>query len=259
MNERHKHLGIVFSGGGVRGLAHVGVIKALEEYNIQPDYIAGASAGAIVGAFYAAGYGSGDILDFFKTTSLFKWSNFAFSKPGLIDMDKFISVFEQYFPENSFETLKKPLFITATDIVNGKSRLFSKGKLIEAILASAAFPLVFSPVQIGENLYSDGGIMNNFPIEPLQSYCDKIIGVYVSPVHPVDKSELTSAISVMERVYHIGVNSSSLSKLHHCDVLINPDELSTYGAFSLKYIEEIYQIGYRAAIEQLREWRVQKS
>ena len=110
--------GIVLSGGGVRGLAHIGVIKALEENGIYPTYITGASAGAIVGTFYAAGYPCEEILDFFHSTSMFSINNYTYRKPGLLDTDKFYKIFKKYFPEDRFEALKKSLYISATDILN---------------------------------------------------------------------------------------------------------------------------------------------
>jgi NTE family protein len=247
--------GLVLSGGGIRGLAHAGVIKALEEEGIYPSYIAGASAGAIVGAFYAAGYRDEDILAIFHKTSIFSSDKYAYRKPGFIDTDKFHETFKAYFPEDSFESLKKKLFISATDILAGKTKFFHEGPLINAVLASAAFPVVLSPMLIDGVLYADGGITNNFPVEPLLHHCDKIIGVYVNPLRKIDAEELTSSRSVIDRAFKIGMANMSIQKFSHCDLVIAPKKLSRFGTFSMSHLDDAFEIGYEAAKEQLEDIR----
>ncbi|WP_222829366.1 patatin-like phospholipase family protein [Olleya sp. ITB9] len=175
------NIGLVLSGGGVRGAAHIGVIKALEEHNIKPTHISGTSAGAIVGALYAAGVHWSDILTFFKSVSIFKTTRYARNKPGFINSDKFYEDLEAFFPIDEFNALQKPLYITAANVIDGTLKIFKKGQLIKPIIASASFPGVFTPIEINGKFYIDGGTLNNFPVEPLQQECDKIIGVYVNP------------------------------------------------------------------------------
>lgn len=253
--QNEQTYGLVLSGGGVRGLAHIGVIKALEEHGIYPSYIAGASAGAIVGAFYAAGYASEEILDFFHSTSLFSLNKYNYQKPGIIDTDRFYDIFKSYFPEDSFEALKKPLYISTTDILNGKNKIFHKGSLIRTVLASAAFPVVLSPLMIDGTLYADGGITNNFPVEPLLGQCDQIVGVYASPLKTLKAEELNTSMAVMERAFSIGINSMSTRKFSDCDMLIVPEQLLSVGTFSMSSLDQAHQIGYDAAIKMLKERR----
>ncbi len=247
--------GIVLSGGGIRGLAHVGVIQALEEEGIYPSYIAGASAGAIVGAFYAAGYRADDILAFFRKTSIFSIDKYTYRKPGLIDTDKFYQIFKAYFPEDRFDHLKKKLFVSATDILAGKTRFFHEGPLINAVLASAAFPVVLSPMTIEGVLYADGGITNNFPVEPLLAHCDKIIGVYVNPLNKIKAVELSSSLSVLDRAFKIGMANISIQKFGQCNLVIAPEKLSHFGTFSMSHLDEAYEIGYEAAKNRLADIR----
>jgi NTE family protein len=244
-------IGLVLSGGGMRGVAHVGVIQVLEEQGLNISHIAGASAGAIVGALYAEGHSPKEMLEFFRSTSIFKLSNYAFNKPGVIDTDNFISVFKEYFKSDTFESLEKQLFIVATDIENAKSQVFHSGPLIRTILASSAFPMIFSPVTIDDVLYADGGIMNNFPIEPLEDICDKIIDIYVNPINPLKKTDLKTTLSIMERAYHLSIGASSLKKFKAFDILIAPEELSQYETFNVNHIDDIYKIGYEAAKKRL--------
>lgn len=245
--------GLVLSGGGTRGMAHIGAIKAMEEYGIRPSYIAGTSSGAVVGAFYAAGYSSDEMLDFFKKTPFFSFSHYTFWKPGFLDADKFYPIFKEYFPDDRFESLQKQLFIPATDIINGQSKIFSSGQLIRPMIASAAVPGVLSPLEINGVLYSDGGILNNFPIEPLQAHCDKIIGIYLSPIKEIKLNTLKTSYSVMERAYHLATAKDSIQKFPLFDKIICPEELYPYGTFDMYSLETIFQIGYETAQRELKE------
>ena len=172
-------LGLVFSGGGVRALAHAGLLKALEEKGLRPSIISGTSGGALIGALYACGVKPDDMMRFFKETPLFKWSMITFKKVGLVDSAKYAKFFKKELQYHTFEELQLPLIVTATNLLNGKLQYFSKGELIQPIIASAALPPYFSPVRIGESLYCDGGLLDNFPIEPIRKQCDKIIGSFM--------------------------------------------------------------------------------
>ncbi|NND08484.1 MAG: patatin-like phospholipase family protein [Saprospiraceae bacterium] len=250
-SDSKNHIGLVLSGGGIRGVAHIGVIRALEEAGIFPDMIAGTSAGALVGALYAAGKSWQEMLTFFKEASIFRISNFAHGKPGLINSDKFYELYRSQFMEDSFEHLKKPLFIATCDLMKGREKLFSKGPLIKALLASAALPGVFSPIEINGALYADGGILNNFPVEPLLPLCSTIWGVYVNPIEELIPEDLDSTRQVVERAFHLTTRYPSLRKLKSCTHIICPAGLSAYATFSINAEQEIFELGYREAIKSL--------
>lgn len=253
MNDKMdtEKIGLVLSGGGVRGVAQIGAIKALEEKGIFPSVISGTSAGAVVGAFYAAGYSWEEILSFFRTTTLFSFHNFPFRKPGLIDTEKISDVLVKYFPEDSFDVLTKKLYVTATDMIKNKMKIYQSGELIMPLLASAAFPGVFSPVNINDSLYADGGITNNFPVEPLLAECDMIIGVYVNAIKKIEKSDLNSVLSVIERAYEISRANTSMQKFRDCQMVISPEALNEFSTFGTRHIDEIFNIGYEETIRML--------
>lgn len=237
-------IGLVLSGGGVKGIAHIGALKALGEHDIFPDCVSGSSAGAMVGALYAAGKKPEEIFQIFQESNIFSFSNFAFGKPGIIDLEKFKAQFQKYFPEDSFEALERKLFVSTTDLIRGRTKIFQKGPLVDAILASSAFPMVFSPYKIQDGLYADGGIVNNFPVEPLVGKCDYILGVYVNPLKKTAPEKLTNTLRVMERVYQITTRYSSILKLEDCDRIILPQELEQYSTFDMKKAPTIFEMGY---------------
>lgn len=252
------NIGLVLSGGGVRGVAHLGALTYMEEIGIEPNAISGSSAGSIVGALYAAGHPINTILEVFKNTNIFSWNNFTARKPGIIDSDQFYSVLKPHLPEDDFAALKKKLYVTATDILNGISVTFSEGKLIKTILASSAVPVVFSPVEIDGKMYVDGGVLNNFPIEPLHGRCQAIIGINVHPIKSVSAKDINSTIKIMDRVLRIAIYHQTRQKLPLCNIAISPPELANYGTFERDRFEEIFEIGYKAAKKKKDEFLLLK-
>jgi NTE family protein len=244
--------GLVLSGGGIRGVAHIGAIKALEEYGIYPSLIAGTSVGAIVGALYAAGCTWEEMLDFFKSTEIFSFTNYAMGKPGFLDTEKFHDQLKAYIPNDTFESLEKQLHVTATNLLDGTLNVFSRGQLIKPVLASAAVPGLFAPVQIEKGYYVDGGTLNNFPVDLIKQRCDRIIGVYVNPFNHVNIKDLNHVNKVLERAYHVMVANETTQKFKDCDILIRPANMNKYSMFTLKNLDIILDLGYTAAKNALK-------
>lgn len=253
MEAEHNNLGLVLSGGGVRGVAHIGAIQALLEHDIAPDVVSGSSAGAVVGALYCNGYSPEEMLDFFKKTPLFHINKFAFSKPGFIDTDKFYDDFKKYFEHDSFSQLHKKLFVTTVDICEGVLKVFESGQLIRTLLASSAFPGLFSPVHMDHSLYADGGILDNFPTAPILGSCAPMIGVYASPLSRIEPDGLKYSVNVLERAIRINYSKRSHAKFNHCQLMVEPLKLVDFGLLDIGKVDEIYQIGYESACETLRE------
>ncbi|WP_310993258.1 patatin-like phospholipase family protein [Aequorivita marina] len=246
-------IGLVLSGGGARGAAHIGALKAFEEYNIEPTYVSGTSVGAIVGALYAGGVHWSEILNFFKDTSIFHTKRYAFNKPGFLDTEKFYDDLKVFFPRDNFDVLEKNLSITATNVIDGKLKIFNEGQLIKPVIASASFPGVFTPTEINGSYYIDGGILNNFPIEPLQKPCDKIIGVFINGLKKISVKDLKHSFSVADRALKIRAASESISKFSACDLLISPKGLGEYATFGMGNIDAIFELGYVTAIKAIQE------
>jgi NTE family protein len=247
-------LGLVLSGGGSRGLAHAGVLKALGEHGIEPDCISGTSAGALVGALHLAGHREDAILDFFEKTSPFRFSHLApFGKPGWLDTEKIEEDFRAFFPQDSFAALAKPLFVTATDLIGARLVVFSSGPLIRPLLASASIPMLFTPTPFDGTLYADGGILDNFPTRPLDGLCRATLGVYVSPLHRIEAGKLDNSLAVTQRAVEIGMYLAAARKFRYLDLVLCPQELDAYSTLDPKRHREILDIGYRAAAERMDE------
>ncbi|UGS21317.1 patatin-like phospholipase family protein [Flavobacterium cyclinae] len=250
MNKNSKSIGIVLSGGGSKGIAHAGALQFLTEQGIQPSCIAGTSAGAIVGGLFAFGKSPAEILEFFKSIYFFHWKHFTFKKAGLIDSESFKSYFSEILGAITIEELRIPAYITATDLVKGKLKIFNpETKLIDAILASSSFPGMLSPYEINKELYSDGGILNHFPTDILQGRCDYLIGVYVSPIQNIESKDLKSIKSVTSRAFDLLYANYNYQKFNNCDWVIEPKELANFSTFetSKSKMDTIFEIGYNEA------------
>ncbi|HBO38050.1 MAG TPA: patatin [Pasteurellaceae bacterium] len=257
MNKSHKTIGLALSGGGHKGLAHAGVLQFLQEQGIEAQVIAGTSAGSIVGSLYALGKKPAEILDFFQSVNLFSLNHLSFGKGGLLDAEKFIIYLDDIFGDMTLAELKRDLYISATNIETGRTKIFNRNvKVKEAVAASSAFPGVFSPVLVEGHLYSDGGILNNFPVNTIQGRCDFLIGVNLDPsVGYKSHVELNSIKSVTLRVMNIMMAYNAAFQNTQCDWNICPQRLREYNVFetSKKRIKEIYLIGYEEAAREFEQ------
>jgi len=207
-----------------------------------------------VGALYANGNSIVDMLTFFKETPLFKYNFLTIVKPGLIDTERYFDIFKEYFPENTFEALDRELYVVATDLLKGEQEFFSRGELIRPLLASAALPPVFSPVALKNSLYADGGIMNNFPLEPLTDTTDFVIGSNVSITGEVDKHAIRNSLQLTGRVTGLMIYASSKEKINTCNLLLEPRALESVGVLDKKGIETAFTIGYDHAMRTFTDF-----
>ncbi|MFT3747729.1 MAG: patatin-like phospholipase family protein [Agriterribacter sp.] len=242
----NNKIGITLSGGGFRGIAHLGILKYMFEQGIKPDMISGASVGSLIGAFIAQGYMPDEILQFSKKEKLFTYSDFFTSRGGLFSTIVFEKLIKKYIPHDSFEKLKIPLFVSVTDITHAESIIFAEGSLSFAVKSSCCFPLVFQPVFYKDNTYlCDGGLLNNFPVEQLRSLCNKVIGVNVDPISTLE-GPLGYKIMIA-RIIRMTTALKAVNSKHLCDIYLQPDELNNYSTFETKKIDAIFQLGYEYA------------
>ncbi|GAB6011869.1 patatin-like phospholipase family protein [Viscerimonas tarda] len=252
MEIKQKYpLGLALSGGGAKGFAHLGVMQALEEKGLRPDIISGTSAGAFAGVLYADGHSPQEILSFFQRKNFKNFAEFSIPKGGLFKLARFHSFLEEHLRARTFEELKIPLRVVATDIEHGIPVTFDKGPLIPVIVASCSYPIVFTPTEINGTHYVDGGLFNNFPVSAIRKQCDKVVGVNVSPL--TLQKYRNSLWFVAERSFHYMTGANTMAERTLCDVLIESTKLSKYAMFSIEHMEEIYEIGYKTAKRKLNQ------
>ena len=186
----NKNISLVLSGGGARGIAHIGAIEELEKQGFKIKSIAGTSMGAFVGGIYALGKMQEYKEWIFTLDKLdvFKFLDFTFSSQGLIKLDKVFNKMKKFIPDMNIEELKINYAAIATDINNNKEIVFTKGSIYKAIRASIAIPTVFTPVKKGNSILVDGGVVNPIPLNRVKRTKDDIlVAVHVNADVPVYK------------------------------------------------------------------------
>lgn len=242
-------VGIVLSGGGIRGIAHLGVLKAFINAGITFSHISGTSAGSIAGAFYAAGIDPEEGLKIFIKAKLLRFIRPAVGSLGLINIENTANLLKEYFPDDQIENLKIPLTIAATNFSKGRLVYFTKGPLIRAILASSCIPGIFRPIMIDNQMYVDGGVLNNFPVEPLLNNCDFIIGSSCNHLKPIQK--ITNITSLIARAGVMSVNKDVEQKAAFCNILIEPKGMGEISTFDTKKAEIIYWLAYEETLRAI--------
>lgn len=236
-------VGVVLSGGGARGIAHLGVFKALQELGVPISRIAGTSAGAIVGVMIANGYSPDETLKIVEASSFMKHLRPAWNRMGLLRIDTAIELYRKYLHHDRFEALQIPLHVAAVDLNEGELVVFESGELIRPVLASCCLPGVFEPMLLNKRQYVDGGVLNNLPVELIENKVDLLIGSHCNPFGLT--KPITSMKGVIERSLILAVQSKTKERFTKCQLLIEPPELASYGLSEVKRARELFRIGYQ--------------
>lgn len=239
----------MLSGGASHGFAHLGVLKALREYNIKPGIISGVSVGSIVGSFYCDGYQPEEILEMFEKNKIYKLVKLKIKRHGLFNISGLKETMQNNLKSENIEDLDIPLVIAATNIKNGTIRYFTKGNLVERVMASSSIPVLVNPVKIDGELYVDGGVTDNFPIDPLVNICKEIIGINVNPIGQFDPKSKLGQLAL--HTFHLRVSSGIKEKKKLLKYYFEPRELKTFSYWDITKARDMFEIGYDHAIEVL--------
>lgn len=247
-------VGFALSGGGARGFAHLGAIKALREKGLTPDYLSGTSAGAFAGSLIADGYSPEEIISFFNNRVFQEFAKLMIPRSGIFSSVPFYHFLRKYLHAKTFDELKIPLSVTATNLEKGKSVHFTEGLIIPPVVASCSVPIIFKPVKINDDHYIDGGIFKNLPALPIRKHCRFVIGINVSPlVHRPYKENIWN---IAEQSFHYMFTANTFADKKACDLLIDavpPDNKNDYSMFDLLHTQEIYELGYTKTIEAIEK------
>ncbi len=238
-----KSIGISFGAGGARGIAHLLMIEALDELGVKPSIISGSSIGAVVGAFYAAGFSakemrqilellihpkSDSVFDFILKSDIVKMFTMfdpQFIKSGFIKGEKFQKFMESHLKVSRFEELKIPLKIVATDYWKKEAVVFEKGDLIQPIKASYSLPGLFTPVKIKNRILIDGGAVNPLPFDLIMDKCDITIAIDVTAFKAQSESDIPPTFDSVFTTYQTMQNSIIKERLKFIrpDIYIRPE------------------------------------
>ncbi len=243
----------VLSGGGCRGFAHLGVVKALKEHSIIPCEIAGTSAGAIAGTFLADGFAPDEIKELFLSQLKLSMFPLNWFKPGLISMKNIREFLEKNLTHTKFEQLQIPFYVTATNFINGVQTTFKEGELVNAVIAASSIPVLFPPVLINGIPYLDGGLSNNLPVEPFSDRKKDVVCVYVNPIKPFKSDE--GSFEVLDRSIHLSFRPIVRKSSEGCYLYIEPENLYNYGLFDIHKLSEIFDVGYNSTKSILQNFK----
>jgi len=276
-NDPDVSVGLVLSGGGAKGLAHIGALKVIEQSGVRIDYITGTSMGAIIGGLYASGYSAKQLDSIFNETNFskliqdqlpraaktfqereeseryaftFPFDNFVLTIPRGISKGQniynLLAQLTQHVDSKDFKKLPIPFFCIATDIETGSEIILDEGNLAQALSASGAIPTLLRPVEIDGRLLSDGGIVNNYPVELLkQKSVDYIIGIDVQD-SLYSRKKLVSGLDIMTQVNNFRTIKAMKEKRSYTDLYIRPD-IKDFTILSFDDGKEIINNGQKAA------------
>ena len=280
-NQQKKDVkvGLVLSGGGAKGMAHIGALKVIEESGVRIDYIGGTSTGAIIGGLHAVGYSAVQIDSIFKeinfseliqddlprsTKTFFEkyeseryaltlpFQDFKISLPSSISKgqnmyDLFSKLTLHVSDIEDFNELPIPFFCIATNIESGKETILNKGYLPRAVAASSALPTLFNPVKLGDSIFIDGGITNNYPIDRVRAMgADVIIGIDVQASLKT-RENLKSVIEILGQINNYETIELMKEKRNKTDIYIHPN-INDYTVVSFDEKNEIIQVGSKEAL-----------
>ena len=282
--QKEPKVGLVLSGGGAKGFAHIGALKVIDSLGIKIDYVAGTSMGAIIGSLYATGYSGKELEALFNTVDFnelindefprsskpfyerenaekyavsLPFDNFKINLPSGLSRGQNVYnlLYQLMLPVNEirdFKDLPIPFFCIATNIDTGESIVMDKGRLAEAVTASGALPSLFQPVTIGDTILLDGGVTNNFPVEELRAKgMDIIIGVDVQDVLK-DRASLKSAPEILVQINNFRTIEAMKTKASLTDIYIKPD-ITNFSVVSFDEGRDIIANGADAARANLQQ------
>ena len=243
-------IGLALGGGAAKGVAHIGVLKALEDANIEVDYIAGTSVGAMIAALYAFRVDVETIGSLARRLTMSKVTSFKLNKTGFFSTESLRELMLEYVGDVAIEDAAIPLSIVATDINSGEEIVLTSGSVVDAVCASAAIPGIYIPVEINGRTLVDGGLVQNVPIEALQTAGAGVtIASHLNSVSHYQ--EISHVLDVMRNAFEIAVSQHTQDQLKEADLLISMDLSDFSLRDNTERYDELFNIGHQAATVQL--------
>ena len=220
--KQKKTFGLALSGGGPRGMAHIGALQALEDLGIKPGYIAGTSVGALVGALYVFGVPLQQQREFAESLSWWKISKFRWRSLGIATNEPIKEMVEEFLEQRHIEEAPIPFSILTADIVTGERVVLRSGDVALAVRATTALPGLYAPVKIDDRMLVDGGIVENIPVSPLlEDDCDVIIGIDLLANRPI-RTEPKKTTDIIANTFYIIMTNYQHGNEHKADLILKP-------------------------------------
>ena len=253
---KRPRIGLAMGGGFARGMSHIGVLKVFEQERIPIDYVAGTSVGAVIGAAYCSGLSAKEMEEIAMLVRFKDFARWTISRFGLCSNDRMKGFLDRLFRVHTFEELRVPLAIAATEFTTGQGVVFKSGSLTDAVRASCAYPGMFLPVSLDGKLYVDGLLGYPVPAKPLREMgADRVIAVHLA-AHWVSGKGPRHVFDVIGQCFSIAQDRMSALWKQHADVMIEPN-IEHFGYDEFQRSSEMIAIGEAAAREalpQIRAW-----
>lgn len=247
--EKNKKLGIALGSGGAKGMAHIGILRAFEEENINFDVVTGCSIGSIAGGLYARGFSTANMLAALKELKLYEPQSVLYYTLQGVSVAK---ILDDMLGGADFDELILPFAAVASDIDRGEQVVLSEGNVALAMAASSAIPPVFRAVELGGRRLVDGAYFNNVPADVCKNLgADFVIGVALGTENP-ENDKIKPALDAIYRNNKIPVTDRAAAGRKNSDVYLAPD-LSAYTSASYKNLDDMYEIGYEYAKQKMPE------
>lgn len=227
----------------MRGSAHIGVLKALFEKQVQAMGISATSAGAFIGAFICDGFQPDDVAGIIQKHEPELHLNIRNWKRGFMDFSGVKEVLKKNLRHQNIQQLQIPLYISATSLDSGLQKIFTEGSIIDAVAAASAIPMILPPVEIDGRMYIDGGVSNNLPYEPFIGSLHQLIGIHVNPLPRYDKN--TGWLQNLERTLHLMMLEKVMHGREYCDLFIEPPTLTQFLMFESGHSKEMIEAAYQ--------------
>ncbi len=247
-----KRIGVTLSGGFVKGAAHIGFLKALEYKGLSPSFIAGASAGALVGFLYACGIPLEKMEEIGRELS---WKKLATPslKGGLFKLDGLHRILTELTGNPDLKELKIPFALTVVNLKTLKVEVKREGPAVDFVVASCSVPPLFSPWKVGNEHYVDGGVRNCLPAEVTKSSgVDLNICSNVNTYSGLENYDPQSITNVTVRASLANVIENQSWRLNYCDIIVNHP--IPYSPFDFSRIEETVEAGFKGTVEEIEKW-----
>lgn len=242
-------VGLALGSGGLRGLAHIGVLKVLESENVPIDCIAGCSIGSLIGALYAAGLGWENIAKLAKGLKRRHWLDFIVPKMGIIAGERILQIMRILTQHKSFADLAIPLAVVATDLQEGREVVFTTGSVAEAVRASISVPGIFVPAEVNGMRLVDGAVVNPTPVDVARRMGADIV-IAVDLAHAGTIPSVNNMFDVVIQAIDIMERELGKHRQRFCDVIIRP-AVGHISPSAFDAVEECMALGEEAAREKL--------